>query len=164
MVYLTYIIDNYDDLPDYIVFVHGHFRSWHQVEPLHAKIRGLNLSALSDEGYISLRCGDQMGCEREPFLDTQVPNWEGELKLPDFWDRIMPGVEVPRYLNYKCCGQHAVTRENVLRLSREDWIRIRSPLFEDVSEYRVNTLSGNWIVGTFYEKFWHIFLGPSSQK
>lgn len=164
MVYLTYIIDHYEDLPDFMVFTHGHYRAWHQLEPLPAKIRALNLTSLSREGYISLRCGDQMGCERQPFLDTQNPNWAGEVDLPKFWNRIMPNVTVPRFISYKCCGQHAVTRQMVTRRSKEDWVRIRAPLLEDISSYRVDALDGSWIVGTFYEKFWHILLGPSSEK
>jgi hypothetical protein len=33
MMYLTAIIDHYDDLPDFMVFMHGHRASWHMVLP-----------------------------------------------------------------------------------------------------------------------------------
>ena len=63
MAYLTYIIDHYDDLPAYSVFVHGHYRAWHQQAPIPAKIRALNLTALEEENYISFRCeNNQVSC------------------------------------------------------------------------------------------------------
>ena len=80
MAYLTYIIDHYDNLPDIAVFVHGHYRSWHQHAPISAKIRALNVTAVERENYVSLRCSDNMGCERRPYLDvtnSSTVNWWG---------------------------------------------------------------------------------------
>ncbi|KAK5683237.1 hypothetical protein LTS10_004768 [Elasticomyces elasticus] len=91
MAYLTYIIDHYDALPDYMVFTHGHERSWHQMEPLQMKVRALNLTALDEEDYISLRCGMQMGCEKQPYIDTKHVNWSGEdlqKRSKEAWIRI----------------------------------------------------------------------------
>ncbi|KAL9087630.1 MAG: hypothetical protein Q9165_006554 [Trypethelium subeluteriae] len=162
MAYLTYIIDHYDNLPDYVVFTHGHERSWHQIEPLPYKIRALNLTALEQENYISLRCENQMGCERIPYLDVQDPNWAGENHLAEFWDSIMPNEEFPRYIAYKCCGQHAVTKKAIMAHTKEDWIRIRSPLLRDLEDIQANEVwgsepvAGEWILGMFYEKIWHV--------
>lgn len=154
MAYLTYIIDHYDTLPDYMVFVHGHERSWHQQEHLQQKIRALNLTALDEEGYISLRCGAQMGCERLPYIDTQHVNWSGEGRMCDFWHTIT-GERCPRYVSYKCCAQHAVTRSAVRKRSKDAWIRIRSPIMEKGMD--------EWLSGMLYEKFWHMLLGTAPE-
>ena len=60
MAYLTYIIENYDNLPSYAAFVHGHRTTWHQQAPLPALLRALNLTALDEEDYISFRCEDML--------------------------------------------------------------------------------------------------------
>lgn len=163
MAYLTYVIDHYDNLPDYIVFTHGHNRSWHQIEPLPMKIRALNLTALSEENYISLRCGDQMGCERQPYIDTQKPNWDGEKHLRDFWHSILPRVQQPKYLSYKCCAQHAVTRKAVRTRTKAEWESIREPLMRGVENYSWGKEVDNWLLGTFYEKYWHVWFGAGEE-
>ena len=172
MAYLTFIIDNYDKLPRYTVFTHGHYSSWHQVEPLPLKIRALNMTALDQENYINLRCGDELGCKPFPYLDTQVyenMNWDGELHTRRFWDLIMPDQPLPRYVSYKCCAQHAVTDQAIKLLTREDWERIRAPLlrdpedFPDMVEGPEQSHLNPWVAGNILEKFWHIFFGKAAE-
>lgn len=170
MPYLTYIIDNYDQLPQYSVFTHGHVQSWHQIEPLWAKLRALNLTALQEEDFVSLRCGIQMGCERQPFLDTENPNWSGEARVADYWNIIVPQQKAPRFLNYRCCAQFAVTRKAIRRRSLEDWKRIRAPLLDDESilydqwsDEITNGWGKDWMMGSFYEKFWHVLFGADPE-
>lgn len=172
MAYLTFIIDNYHNLPRYTVFTHGHYNSWHQVEPLPLKIRALNMTALDQENYINLRCGDELGCKPFPYLDTQVyenMNWDGELHTRRFWDLIMPDQPLPRYVSYKCCAQHAVTDDAIRLLSLEDWERIRAPLLRDPEDYP-DMVEGPeqshlnpWVAGNILEKFWHIFFGKAAE-
>jgi len=159
MAYLTYIIDHYDALPDYMIFTHGHERSWHQMEPLQMKVRALNLTALDEENYISLRCGDQMGCEKRPYIDTKHPNWSGEDHMCDFWSTIVPHEPCPRYVSYKCCAQHAVTKHAVRLRSRKDWERIRAPIMHDLKDNKGwGAGATDWLGGMYYEKFWHLLL------
>ncbi|KAJ9602065.1 hypothetical protein H2200_013425 [Cladophialophora chaetospira] len=61
MAYLTFIIDNYDCLPEAgVVFVHGSRFSWHNDDPHYdnlALLASLNVSAaLAPMGYHNLRC------------------------------------------------------------------------------------------------------------
>ena len=37
MAYLTYLIDNYDDLPEYMVFLHSLRYQWHNEDPMYGK-------------------------------------------------------------------------------------------------------------------------------
>lgn len=94
MVYLSYIIDNYDHLPWCAIFIHGHLDdAWHQGKSrgrgirlqygIHLRymltlhpfaceeenmvriISGLNRTALAHTGYISLRCDWYPSCPAE---------------------------------------------------------------------------------------------------
>ena len=56
MAYLTFLYDHYDDLPEYMVFAHGHERSWHQPMPFPWLLSALNLSTVDTLGYVNLRC------------------------------------------------------------------------------------------------------------
>lgn len=169
MAYLTYIIDHYDNLPDYMIFTHGHDRSWHQVEPLAWKIRALNLTALEREGYISLRCEDAMGCENRPYIDLNETNWPGEWTLPHFWEAVIPDLPMPKTLSYKCCAQFAVSRRAIKQHPLSLWQKLRDPLLQDLEVLKKETIWGagppeinDWSVGTFWEKIWHAVLSGQS--
>lgn len=61
-VYLTYIIDHYRSLPEYVIFFHGHRTSWHQPEDFGFVLSALNYSAVSEHGWINLRCANNPSC------------------------------------------------------------------------------------------------------
>lgn len=169
MAYLTYIIDHYENLPMYAAFIHGHYRAWHQQAPISAKVRALNLTALSQENYVSFRCEDSMGCERRPFIDTETVKWEGERHIRQFWHYMLPNSELPRNLSYKCCGQHAVTAAAIRTRSKDDWIRIRAPLLHETRDLEANEEwardppLNEYLIGSWYEKLWHVILGAGSE-
>ncbi|KAF2763066.1 hypothetical protein EJ05DRAFT_481913 [Pseudovirgaria hyperparasitica] len=66
--YLTYLISNYDTLPEIIVFLHPHkdgSSAWHVDQPLHsnpAAVRALNLTLVRERGYVNLRCNTRPNC------------------------------------------------------------------------------------------------------
>ena len=66
MIYLTYIIDHYDSLPDIVLFMHAHRWSYHnnELQDMDAMqmIRGLNHARVVREGYMNLRCRWDPGC------------------------------------------------------------------------------------------------------
>ena len=66
MIYLTYIIDHYDSLPDIVLFMHAHRWSYHnnELQDLDAvqMIRNLNHARVVREGYMNLRCRWDPGC------------------------------------------------------------------------------------------------------
>ncbi|KAJ5323285.1 Protein of unknown function DUF3431 [Penicillium atrosanguineum] len=68
MVYLTYLIDRYDSLPDVTVFLHGARYQWHNDNPLYdsvVSIQNLNLDFVREAGYVNLRCTWMIGCPAE---------------------------------------------------------------------------------------------------
>lgn len=69
MIYLSWIIDNYADLPDVAIFMHAHRRAWHNSDILDLDsvqmVRRLNPNRVLREGYMNMRCHWEPGC----------PNW-----------------------------------------------------------------------------------------
>ncbi|KAB8364860.1 hypothetical protein FH972_024721 [Carpinus fangiana] len=80
--YLTYIIDNYDELPSSMIFLHAARYQWHNEDPLYGvfslphstkvtadhyedgvpAILNLRLDYLQKHGYANLRCTWRLGC------------------------------------------------------------------------------------------------------
>lgn len=60
MVYLSYIVDNYDNLSDVNIFMHAHRFSWHNDDLLEndsvQMIAHLSAERVQREGYMNLRC------------------------------------------------------------------------------------------------------------
>ena len=66
MIFLTYIISHYTNLPDVVLFMHAHRWSWHNnfLSGLDAvqMIRNLSSGRVTREGYMNLRCHWDPGC------------------------------------------------------------------------------------------------------
>ena len=66
MVYLAYIIDNYDNLPDTVLFFHPHRTTWHNnaLLDLDSKktIEHLSDVKVARDGYFNARCRLDPGC------------------------------------------------------------------------------------------------------
>ncbi|MCJ1404019.1 hypothetical protein MMC11_007243 [Xylographa trunciseda] len=139
MVYLTYIIDNYDySLPGYIIFIHGHAQSWHQEDDIIPLIRSIRLSALQTAGYVPLRCDWYPSCAAElkpighngTVWGPGVHRADAEYAISEVWDTFFPGVSLPETISSQCCAQFAVTRETIKKRRKEDYINFRRWLLE----------------------------------
>ncbi len=146
MVYLTFIIDRWDDLPQYTIFIHGHEKSWHQHKDLIPLVHNLRLNVLDQVGYVPLRCDWYPSCPAEirPIAhDTVV--WgpgvhrqDAEDGIVEVWDTFFPGVPLPETIAAPCCAQFAVTRARIRSRSKEtyitmrDWI-LKTELIDDIS-------------------------------
>ena len=71
MAYLTYIIENYSNLPLTMAFLHSHasgfLSAWHTDTPLHSNIHALHalqIPFVQQNGYVNLRCNWNPGCEK----------------------------------------------------------------------------------------------------
>jgi hypothetical protein len=114
----SYIIHNYDNLPEYMAFIHGHENSEHQMHdrPLLYVIAGANILKYK---YIPLN----NFFRSYPFFNepSNVPGIPG-LMLADHWARL--GFEpLPEnfILNIPCSNQFIVARERVLRWPKHKW-------------------------------------------
>ena len=71
MGYFTYLIDNYDNLPSTIAFLHAHrngfLKAWHTDTPLHDNVyamQHLQIDWVQQNGYVNLRCKWNPGCKK----------------------------------------------------------------------------------------------------
>lgn len=164
MVYLTFIVDNYDRLPWSVFFVHGHYLAWHQEEPIRRLIQTLNRTALAKEGYISLRCDWYPSCPAEIRPHKQdgivwgpgIERKETERAIAGNWRQIFPGESLPDTLSSQCCAQFAVTRRAILRRPKTDYERMR--------QWLLDSLLTDEVSGRVFEKVWaYIFTGKAVQ-
>jgi hypothetical protein len=164
MVYLSFIIDNYEDLPWATVFIHGHREAWHQEDELDSLLNELNLQALAKAGYINLRCDWFPSCPAElrPVHHDAVVWGPGtyhkqcEVAIAGNWRQLFPDNSLPETFASQCCAQFAVTRQKILRRPKSDYERMRWWL--------VDTLLEDDVSGRVFEKLWaYIFTGESVQ-
>ncbi|KAJ5907211.1 uncharacterized protein N7473_004127 [Penicillium subrubescens] len=165
MVFLTYIIDRYDTLPDVIVFMHGGRYQWHNDNPLYDSVISINdlqLPYVRSTGYVNLRCSWVVGCpaELEParyFRERPEDNGHPTaVEFPDRFIELFPNETLPEVIGTACCSQFAVSREKVRERGIEHYERARRFLIE--------TSLGSEISGRIFEYAWHIMFGQPPQN
>ncbi|KAF2470092.1 uncharacterized protein BDR25DRAFT_36659 [Lindgomyces ingoldianus] len=158
MVYLTFIIDNFDKLPDNILFLHPNRYQWHNDDPDYdglPMLRHFQIPYLEKEGYVNIRCAWSLGCPSEikPIAE------EGEHRAAvhaggDYkqgYEALFPGKQVPSNVGVSCCAQFAATKEKVLERPKSDYVRYR--------EWLVDTPLDDSISGRIFEYSWHMIFG-----
>lgn len=137
-VYMKYIIDNYYDLPDYIVFLHGHEHAWHQYKDRHI-LDMIHTVKLSGGDYISLN---------EFFTDTGdlLPN------ITKHWHIIEPwvGKQPAGHGQSRGSAQFIISRDRILRHPREAYVH----WFQTIS-----TSDDDFNIGVMFERTWHYIFG-----
>ena len=144
MIYLSYIINHYDALPDILIFMHAH-RWTHHNNALLAydaaeMVRNLKSDYVMSEGYVNMRCSWSPGCPEwlHPSDPRETLEKQEEIILSKCWSELFPFDPIPAALGQACCAQFALSKDRVLSvpLSRfvfyRDWIA-RSPLSDYVS-------------------------------
>jgi hypothetical protein len=161
--YLQYILDNYDKLPQYMVFLHAHQFSGHVEEVLEnddaltvgrdnaLTVRRLQLDYLRQVGYLNLRCQWSPGCPDEVQPFRQMAGRTTELAFAGAWIRIFNNTNVPEIVATPCCAQFAVTKEQVLQRPRSD--------YESYHHWLMTTELDDDTSGRVFEYLWHIIFG-----
>ncbi|KAL4944686.1 hypothetical protein BDV06DRAFT_186834 [Aspergillus oleicola] len=159
MVYLTYIIDNYDSLPDSILFIHSQRYQWHNDDPYYdgvPMLRNFQLPYLEKQGYVNLRCVWVLGCPEEihPLSDTHREAVHAGEYFKNGFMQLFPGVEVPDAVGVSCCAQFGVTSWKIRERPKSDYVRFRKWLSEtDLTD----DLSGR-----IMEYSWHMIFGKDA--
>ncbi|EPS26480.1 hypothetical protein PDE_01417 [Penicillium oxalicum 114-2] len=159
--YLSYIVDNYDNLSPYTIFIHGRAEQWHNdvAGPLTPKVlENLRYEAVGINGYVNLRCTNKPGCPSTLFQANPVTlDWDYQYlieQLPEVLGYLL-GIDpsqTPQDIGHQCCAQFAVTKERIQERPLEDYIRIL--------DWVANTdLTDNYGIGWLIEKLWHIIFG-----
>jgi len=162
MVYLTYIIDHYDELPDVILFFHAHQYAWHNnilLDLDSAKtIRRLSPDRVTRVGYMNARCHLDPGCPDWIHMDRPEVDFD-MVKKPEeprftyrVWEELYPGERAPPVLSQPCCAQFAVSRDAVRRKLQSAYIHYR--------DWLLNTALEDEFSGRVLEYTWqYIFTG-----
>jgi hypothetical protein len=151
--YLTFIIDNYHDLPDITLFMHPHENwdtgGWHIDNPGESNawyVQNLRLGFIQRRGYSNLRCMKDPGCAYFAFL-REGRDVEDEFHAPyDFvfrenWPVLFPGVPTPPVIASVCCAQFAVSKARILERPRADYVRIWTWLMDtDIEDHYSGSL------------------------
>jgi hypothetical protein len=131
MVYLTYIIDSYDDLPDISIFMHAHRFAWHNNQLLGTDaaemVRRLSPEHVTRLGYMNLRCHWDPGCPDWLHPGAIEPNnaKKEEHLLATAWTQLFPLEPIPTVLAQPCCAQFAVSRERIRAIPKQRYVYLR---------------------------------------
>lgn len=161
MAYLTYLIDRYSHLPSTIAFIHSHRdgypQAWHTDADDYSIVnvlRNLQIQYVQEQGYVNLRCIHDPGCpaEIQPFREPYEEHRSAEHEFSEVW-KYMFGKEslVPPRVGVACCSQFAVSRDQVLKRSVNEYKRYR--------EWILQTGLGDDVSGRIMEYLWHIIFG-----
>lgn len=161
-VYLTYIIDNYSNLPSTMVFLHGHQKHRHGTRDFEGidydnleMIRSFKVELVQRTGYANLRCLVSPGCpsEIQPFRpdSERDPLRPQENAMASAWAELFGNDDVPRIIATPCCAQFAVSREQVLKRPKQEYERFLNWLH--------NTPLDDFTSGRVFEYLWHIIFG-----
>ncbi|KAG2416896.1 hypothetical protein HFD88_008113 [Aspergillus terreus] len=159
--YLSYIVDYYDRLPPYSIFVHANIDQWHNdlfgphTTPA---LENLRLEAVDARGYVNLRCQHNPGCPTSvhPWEPTQYDIEKDDIRafFPQVYQTLFNvGPEkVPDHIGNVCCGQFAVSRARIRERPLAD--------YERMLQWAAETeLTDSFGVGWVFEKVWHIIFG-----
>lgn len=164
-----YIIDNYEKLPDYMVFIHSARYQWHNDHPTYdglPLLQHLNLQLLDTRGYINLRCTHLLGCpvammippaELTPSV-TILEDIHTLRELPSerfyakAFHELFPAKPIPTSVGASCCAQFALSRQKALEHPLEEWKRWRQWVTDSELPDRV--------LGRVWEYSWHSKLNP----
>jgi predicted O-methyltransferase YrrM len=142
--YLKFIIDNYNNLPEYTIFVHGHLNSEHQANKNIVDIIN-NLSF--NEDIVNLNRPDWLGSIQhgDDFWDKKY-SWISE----NWKDMVGDYLELPLKMTFYSCCQFAVNKKCILRHPLEFW--------QKLFNWCENTSLDNYISSRIFEYTWYYFL------
>ena len=144
IIYLSYIIDHYADLPDIAVFMHAHRWAPHNNELLDhdavQMIKRLSSQHVVKQGYVNMRCKWDPGCPEwlHPANKQETLTRQEEMMVSKSWAELFPLDALPSFLAQTCCAQFALSKERIhsIPLSRfiyhRDWI-LTTPLSDYIS-------------------------------
>lgn len=158
-VYLSYIIDFYESLPDVVIFMHAHRISWHNNDLLDFDaalgIRNLSPAKVISDGYTNLRCHWDPGCPDwiHPSKQEKDDFKQEEHIIALAWTHLFPGEPVPHTLAQPCCAQFALSSQRIRELPRARYSELRDWIYSsELSDY---------LTGRIFEYIWQYLFTAS---
>lgn len=148
-----FIIDNYLNLPDVMVFMHSLRYQWHNDDPIYDGIpilQNLRVPHVKSRGYVNLRCVWVIGCPGE--IHPLSSHTKGtEVFYADAFRDLFPGISVPETVGVSCCAQFAVSSSKVLERPKAD--------YEHYRKWLRDTTLPDYDSGRIMEYTWHMIFG-----
>lgn len=114
--YLEYIVDNYDNLSDWIYFCHGHNESYHQSYPNDFLIKNIDLNKIED-GYLNTNnYYNKINKYKTETILTNIQTVDNKpfLIIKDFFEIFLNNFfEMPSFFDSYACAQFFVKKELV---------------------------------------------------
>jgi hypothetical protein len=158
--YLAYIVQNYNNLPSTIAFIHPHKDgypiAWHTDNNEHSNIvslQNLNIKFTQSNSYANLRCVNDPGCPHEvmPFRNPPEDHRTIEAAMPDAWQSLFNNTDVPQVLATPCCAQFAVSSKQVQKRPLVEYQKYYTWLMETPLKDETS--------GRVLEYLWHVLFG-----
>lgn len=187
MAYLTFLIDNYANIPQAgVVFVHGNRWAWHNDAKDYDNaflLQELNISsAIKSWGYHNLRCDwsastcPQFVAPQRSYETTSqaaLAPWDeraaSDAALPHALVSIFGNGNGERALvgrvetiRSQCCAQFVVSRQSILRHTRDEYVALRQWLLDGSinnparKKNRNSAPSNDKVAGRILSYVWHI--------
>jgi hypothetical protein len=138
--YLKYIIDNWDALPQYVAFVHGHKTAWHQAYDDLLEV--IKCAKYKEHDFISLNhkyFDDRRFDEKHPLFEFWKEHFEPYFKRP-----------MPAYVLHDCCAQFIVAKSRIKANPLEAYKHWYKAATEAEDDHQV---------GYWFEYVWHVIFG-----
>lgn len=137
-IYLEYIIQNYYNLANFTIFVHGHRTDWHHEENIDEKLNRL----IFDSEYFNIN--DQ--CIGK--IDDRSLTYMLESKLMrDVLNIIDLEIDI-HDIRYRCSAQFYVSKKNILSNPLE--------FYQNLYDLLMNTNETSYWSGRVFEYLWHV--------
>ena len=151
--FLKFIVENYDGLPHFVAFVHGHETAWHQLLPF-SLLEGIRRAKKHQYQYINLNAAISSKTGH-----TTIPmGHRGLIALQTHWDSlfrdIFNGMDFPTHLRFMCCAQFIVSRQAIRRHPRAVYQRLYDWVMDPAN-------GDDWDLGAAMEFIWHMLFGES---
>ncbi|KAI9682451.1 MAG: hypothetical protein M1829_000243 [Trizodia sp. TS-e1964] len=155
MVYLTFIIDNYHNLPETSIFIHSKRYQWHNDHPNYDSVpilKSLQIPYVQSSGYANLKCAWKVGCPNEIYPADQVDlKHQTQYHYANAYRSLFPNEPVPDVVAAGCCAQFAVSKTQILARPLAD--------YEHYRKWLLDTEHNDGVSGRLFEFSWHIIFG-----
>ena len=157
--YLSYVIDYYDQLPPFSIFIHAGERQHHNDlfgPETKIVLENLRLETVDAKGYVNLRCLHSPGCPSHVHPNNPT---EFDIKVHDtraYFAQIYKELfgadkPVPDVIGGICCAQFAVSRDQIQRRPKSDYLRMMNWV-DKGSKQMVDDYGVGWV----FEIVWHV--------
>jgi len=160
--YLKYIIENYDNLPPKVAFIHGHEDAYHQKYPK-GLLKAIEDARSNDFDYISLN--NFINLKKDTGPDPKLPRHE-DMKFEEqpkvyeemrkTWSTVFEpilGVKIPEYFRFNGQAQFIVSKKAIHRRGKD--------VYQKFYDFMMDPTGDDWARGVIMEFVWHMLFTDS---